>query len=145
MSKALSRLTRQGKDLSDLILSANYQVMADRAAAILVASDLDNALERTILTRMISLNRTQYEELFVNNAPLASFSAKIRMAHALGIIGKQVRIDLDCIRPIRNAFAHARKAIHFDTPEVAEACKRLTVDRRRVAHEPQQTVATYRA
>jgi hypothetical protein len=44
---------------------------------------------------------------------------------ALGIIGTQIRADLNCVRDIRNAFAHARRAIRFDTPEVAAACESL--------------------
>jgi hypothetical protein len=44
---------------------------------------------------------------------------------ALGIFGQQTRADLNCIRDIRNAFAHSRALISFATPEVRDACGQL--------------------
>lgn len=63
--------------------------------------------------------------MFKGDAPLASFSARIRMAYALGIISKEMRADLDAIRDIRNVFAHAQKHITFDTHAVRSACLSL--------------------
>jgi hypothetical protein len=40
------------------------------------------------------------------NAPLGTFSARIKMAHSLGLVTKRQYADLDRLRRIRNAFAH---------------------------------------
>lgn len=40
------------------------------------------------------------------NAPLGTFSARIRMAFAVGLINQNQHDDLDRLRKIRNAFAH---------------------------------------
>jgi hypothetical protein len=47
------------------------------------------------------------------------------MAFALGIIGEQMYKNLDIIRSVRNAFAHSKIPITFETKEVSAACQLL--------------------
>ncbi|MGM4967818.1 MltR family transcriptional regulator [Tardiphaga sp. 1201_B9_N1_1] len=63
--------------------------------------------------------------LFEGEAPLSSFSAKIKIGYALGLYGKIVRDDLDTIRTVRNAFAHSTVHLDFKTPAVSVVCNRL--------------------
>jgi hypothetical protein len=61
------------------------------------------------------------------------------MAFVLGLIGPETRKDLDYVREIRNAFAHAKNIISFDTPEVVTVCARLKFPTRKLYDGYQQT------
>ena len=99
----------------------------DRAAAIIEVTNLETELENAIRSKMVSLNNTEHGEIFTGQGALATFGARIKIAYALGIFGKQTRKDLETIRAIRNAFAHCRKPLFFHTEEVAGVCALLTV------------------
>jgi hypothetical protein len=90
-----------------------------RGAAILLATEVENRLQVTIERRLtISDSRS----LFGFDSPVGTFDAKMRMAHALDIIGPVTYGNLYCIKQIRNAFAHARIPISFDTKEISDVC-----------------------
>src|SRR5262249_7079581 len=55
---------------------------------------------------------------FSSMALLSRFAAKIDIAYALKIINDDLLGDFHAIRAIRNAFAHARKTVHFGSPEL---------------------------
>jgi DNA-binding MltR family transcriptional regulator len=74
---------------------------------------------------MVGLSKEEGDRLFVGSAPLSSFSAKIQVAYAIGLIGPKATHDLDRIREIRNAFAHAKVSITFDTDAVANTINGL--------------------
>ena len=98
---------------------------SDRGAAVLGASLLDGALEAALLTKCRKLTESEQKDMFGPDAPLGSFSAKIRAGYALRLFGPLTRTELDAIREVRNAFAHTRRRIYFTTPEVAAVCKRI--------------------
>src|SRR5262249_17154159 len=52
-------------------------------------------------------------------------SRKITIAAAFEIIGKITQENLRLIRHVRNAFAHAKIPITFNTPEVSAVCADL--------------------
>jgi DNA-binding MltR family transcriptional regulator len=54
-----------------------------------------------------------------DDRPLGTFSSRIKIAYALGIIGGKSRHDLDIVGNIRNAFAHGMRDLAFDTKEIA--------------------------
>jgi hypothetical protein len=56
---------------------------------------------------------------------LATFSAKIQFGYALSIYDAHFTGELDRIREIRNAFAHARKPLRFKRKAVSDVCKSL--------------------
>jgi hypothetical protein len=94
----------------------------DRGVAILAATVTEDLLRHLLLRRMVALKSSEAGDLFGAMAPLSSFAAKIRVAHAFDIIGQKAKADLELMREIRNAFAHVRRAITFETPAIAEAC-----------------------
>lgn len=59
------------------------------------------------------------------NAPLGTFSARIEICHALGLIEDIERNDCDCIRRIRNEFAHKVLTASFMTQKVSDLCSNL--------------------
>ena len=97
--------------------------MTDQTAALVFGALLERSLERAVLSRMTRLNADFKKQIL--NFPLNSFRAKIIIGHALALYGKETFIELDYIRQIRNAFAHAVHNIKFSTPIVASSCKKL--------------------
>jgi hypothetical protein len=96
-----------------------------RSAAIVAAAYLEDVATLTLLTKMVPLSNNEHDSLFSGSAPLSPFSAKIQMLYAMGIIGKKIKHDLEAIKEIRNAFAHAKMSIDFDTPAIAAKLKGL--------------------
>jgi hypothetical protein len=99
---------------------AEVKSQSDRGTAIIAGSVMEELTELVILKRLIELSGERKDALFDKmGAPLSSFSAKIEMAYALGIIVNEFRLALHLIREIRNKFAHRIEALTFDHPEVA--------------------------
>lgn len=91
-------------------------------------------LERAIDLNFLLLSRKKDNALFRDKgAPLSSFSAKIAVAHALGIFDDEYRDQLDRFRAIRNTFAHAIRPFDFNEPTIATEC--LKLDPRRLMNE----------
>jgi DNA-binding MltR family transcriptional regulator len=59
------------------------------------------------------------------NAPLGTFSARIKMAYCLGLITKRQHADLDQLRRIRNEFAHNWEPMSFDDQKIAAHIRAL--------------------
>lgn len=58
------------------------------------------------------------------NAPLGTFSARIKATHALGLIRDREHKDLELMRHIRNQFAHNMFAT-FSDAAISDRCKQL--------------------
>lgn len=80
---------------------------------ILLATVIEDMLEATLRNKMSKLSPDEDARLFGPDAPLGSFSAKIRMAHALGMLGREQMRMCDVLREMRNACAHSRRSISF--------------------------------
>lgn len=89
----------------------------DRGAAILVATAVENSLQFAI-SQYMKLSMNGARELFGERAPLSDFFAKILLDHRLGMYEHQTRRNLDTIRHVRNAFAHAQVPISFKESEI---------------------------
>lgn len=77
----------------------------DRATVILVAAKLDLILYQILQKHLIPIPGSK-DELFDNDGPLSTFSAKIKMTYRLGLINNLFSRSLHLIRKIRNDFAH---------------------------------------
>ncbi|MCH7539863.1 MAG: hypothetical protein IH999_05625 [Proteobacteria bacterium] len=102
-----------------------YADMTDQATALVLCAMVERSLERSILSRMVRMKRKDRLDLFEGLAPIATMSAKIKIATSLGIIGPSAISDLESIKNIRNQFAHSFHPIRFDTKSVAVECKLL--------------------
>jgi hypothetical protein len=99
----------------------------DRGAAILLACNVEICL-RFAIDRNLTIGTEAHKELFhIGGAPLRSFEAKIRIGYNMGLYRDQTKHNLDCIKGIRNAFAHAVIPIKFETPEVKAVCDTMTM------------------
>lgn len=103
----------------------------DRTTAIMGATFVEYGLQVAITRRMPSdADDPEFKYLFGTDtefAPLSDFSSKIKMARALGIISKDEKSQIDCIRSIRNAFAHTMSPISFQTGEIASFFEDLKI------------------
>jgi hypothetical protein len=98
----------------------------DRAAGITAASYLESSLEETLIYRLRKIGADSVAEIFRGDAPLATFAAKIKFGFSIGLLGARTRADFDCIREIRNAFAHSKLRATFETSEIQLTCWQIT-------------------
>jgi len=93
----------------------------DRGAIILATTAFEDQLEQALLAVFRPLNSAEKTELFGFEAPLRSFSAKIRLAYALGILDKSKKRVADTVRIMRNTCAHAGQATSFGDKALMQA------------------------
>ena len=105
---------------------SEIQEQTDRGAAIIAAAFLDARLEEVILSQLPQSGQPT-DRLFSGNAPIGSFSAKIDMVFAMGLIGLNTHRDLTLMRKIRNEFAHHFGAISFGTPSIRSQCSEIWI------------------
>ena len=87
-----------------------------RGAILISTSLIDTLLAGTIREKMVKLSKADEEDIFYGgNAPLSSFSSRIKVAFALGVFGNKMRHDLDSLRSIRNQFAHTVERMDLET------------------------------
>ena len=107
----------------------------DRGCALFASSYLDKGLS-DLLYCALAADKKIENDLFEGNAPLASFSARIKMAFYLGKISKVERRDLDLIRKIRNEFAHNADAIDFYEGKIKNQCAELSFSYHNKDYQP---------
>lgn len=77
----------------------------DRAAVILGAAKIDMLLLQ-ILDKFLLPNPNSEDDLLEGDAPLGTFSARIKACHRLGLIDSHFTKLLNTFRRLRNGFAH---------------------------------------
>jgi hypothetical protein len=100
------------------------QPESDDATVVITASTLlEKLLEFAVVLHFGPMpSMTDMRLLFDYPGPLSSFSAKINLCAALGIITPQVRKDLDLIRDTRNRFCHTLFKKSFEDSDIAKNC-----------------------
>ena len=98
---------------------------SDRAAVIILAAFLDDALQFLLTKKMRPLNDEEFKKTFSSSSPLGPFSARIDMSYLLGGIDEDLRDRLHDLREMRNACAHSKRPISFENSELANVCKRF--------------------
>jgi hypothetical protein len=104
---------------------------SDRAVIIMFASAIEDCLEERLLGMMPTASgasktaKDEREALFGFGGPLASFSNKINLAKALGLINSATGKSLHTLRSIRNQAAHAQTEITFTTPQISDSLLNL--------------------
>lgn len=87
-------------------LRDEFDKESDRAAVILVASLIDECLTALLKGHLVPIAQSQDALFDSATAPLATFSAKIDMAHRVGLLSAKLCRDIHLVRKIRNSFAH---------------------------------------
>jgi len=114
------------------VLQDEYADESDRACVILAGVLLDEALAVLLKVSLIP-NPSGEDTLFSGAyAPLSTFSARIDMAHRLGLIDSNFARSLHLVRKIRNEFAHNVTGCDFKDGAVlnrlAELGRAISVD-----------------
>ena len=122
--KAYTRV-QYGSDEQEAEALKDLTDESDRGSIILSATGLEDLLEQTIGMRMPNLatDVAARKEMFGANGVVSTFSQKIFMAYALGIIDKPLRKKIDLVREIRNGCAHGRLPLSFERKELQDVCK----------------------
>lgn len=91
---------------------------SERASVILAAAMLEQALEVLLRARLVPV-AVRDDPLFDGAyAPISTLSAKIDIAHRIGLISTSWARDLHLIRKIRNEFAHNVTGCSFDNATI---------------------------
>jgi hypothetical protein len=123
--KTLKDLMRS-YDLSSIsIISKEFHTSSDRSSAILLSAFVERMLELNITLRLPRRDEASLDRLTGRDGPLNSLFSTTQLAYAMGIISYDVRNELDCIRKVRNVFAHSAMDVDFTTPAISNECKKL--------------------
>jgi hypothetical protein len=118
LQKEIPSNTDVGRRLAKALVAVDYE------AAMLSANLLEYMLKQAITTKFILLGKDHLESIFSDggNGPLSTFSAKIKLAYALGIVSAETRVQIERIREVRNHFAHHKDKVSFKHPSVISVC-----------------------
>lgn len=117
-----------------------FQGETDRGAALVGAALIDSRLER-LLCSHLAVEEVAADLITLNNAPLGTFSARIKLSYALGLITEIEFKEAETIRRVRNEFAHSVHGLDFNGQKVAALCRNLkanTPDGKRFDENPRQ-------
>jgi DNA-binding MltR family transcriptional regulator len=126
--KTLKDLRKEIPSTNDVMSRlAAAQRASDYEAAILSASLLEYMLMQAIVSKLIPLGRDHLNSLFFDggNAPLSTFSAKIKLSYALGIVSSETRLQIERVNDLRNHFAHHKDRASFDEESVKVECSKF--------------------
>lgn len=129
MVRSLRHLTRNFEETDHIDQNPDFAralkrlpALVPRETAIVGVHLVEIMLERGLRRRFSHLTKKELQELFEGFGPLSSFSAKIKVAYAIGMIPSSVKKDLEIMKEIRNAFAHSFTKLDFNQPDIREIC-----------------------
>jgi len=126
--KQLAKMIPSDNDVVSVISSLLSQdtPFADYATAVISVSLLERCIKNAMLGRFVDLSTDEESRLFVGEeAPLGSFSARIKVGYAIYLFGPKTRDELETIRAIRNFFAHSHSPVSFADKDVNAECMKL--------------------
>lgn len=95
----------------------NFNKESDRGAALSVAAVLEDHLAE-IIKSFLKDSRSSHKLLDGFNAPIGTFSSKILLAHALGLIQDDEFEQIELLRRIRNKFAHTWEHLNLESNSI---------------------------
>ena len=117
-----------------------FQKETDRGAALVGAALIDTRLEALLRSHFIK-SKVVEDLIEGGNAPLATFSSRIKFAYALGLITQLEFAECEIIRRVRNSFAHSVQGLTFQEQKLSNLCNNLkanTPDGKRFDGNPRQ-------
>jgi|ERR1035438_1272613 DNA-binding MltR family transcriptional regulator len=107
-----------------LTFRASLSEETDRGCALMAAAYLDDQLKQLLRYVMVD-DQVVVDELLRAAGPFGTFSTRIDVCFALGLLPPMARRDLHLIRKIRNDFGHTAKPLTFDEAAISARCKEL--------------------
>ena len=98
---------------------------SDGGHVILAVAAVAQLLEVLLLAYLPKLSDEHATLLFSDRGPLGHFLAKAKLALALGLIESETYQDLKGAQRVRNAFAHPRGLLRFNSPKVDTVFKSI--------------------
>jgi hypothetical protein len=123
--RELSRRAPSGTEFLAALLQLERPDVPDMLGAVLGASVVEYALEEAIRLRLKLDDAETWSRMIDSTGPLRDFHTKIITGFALGIFSEEIRLNLNLVRDIRNAFAHSRMDLRFDNPTLVNALTRI--------------------
>lgn len=120
----LSRLTPTPEEVAQLFPLMDSE--SDRGCALVAGCFLETAVQMSIESNLIEEKAVVNAVFEGATAPASSFSAKIKIASALGMFGPVTAQRIGVVKDIRNAFAHALSPLYFDHPTITVYCRKLS-------------------
>jgi len=111
-------VTTKPEEHWDDIFKEEFKKESDRACVIVSVAMLDRALETILKARLVPTSSSEDNLIEVAYAPISTFSARIGLAHRVGLISAKFCRDLHTIRKIRNDFAHNITGCNFEDSTV---------------------------
>ena len=121
----LSRIdptTEQASALAEVLARNDQPIVTAVLGQALIEYDLEQLLRR-ILKRQDSVT---WGRMTSEYGPYGTFAQKITAGYALGLYGEAVYQNLNIVRNIRNAFAHAKFLLDFDHADVISELKEVS-------------------
>jgi hypothetical protein len=110
------------------LLTRSLRDLDDRGLVLSLAAFAEEALGELLKAFMTPSEATsQLLEGF--NAPLGTFSSRIKAAYSIGLITKEQFLDLERLRKIRNEFAHSWRPIDITKPKIASLIDGMSFSR----------------
>lgn len=109
------------KEFSPFLETHNSE--SHRGSVLVCCSFLDEQL-KDIIDAFLLDGSDKNEILEGFNAPIGTFSARIKMAHCLGLISDEEKNDCEVLRKIRNEFAHNHRT-SFKDQKLIDLCGNL--------------------
>lgn len=106
-----------------------FQKESDRASAILGVCYLDKCVD-TLLKYYFISDSKYISKNIIGSTPgvvLDSFSKKVKVAYAVGLLRQEEFDDLESIRKIRNDFAHGLHGLSFESQTIRDKCQNLKI------------------
>lgn len=103
---------------------------SDRARVIVVACWMEEFLKVKLMNEFSKGNARSRKELFSENRPFATFSAKINAAFCAGWIDHDVHHDIQVNRKPRNVYAHSYNPVSLDAADTRRLVESLRVPHR---------------
>lgn len=97
----------------------------DRGLILSLAAFAEEALGRLIEAFMLPVQASK-DLLAGFNAPLGTFSSRIKTSYALGLINEEQFKDLEYLRKIRNEFAHAWEHVSLSQEKLASMARNMS-------------------
>ena len=98
----------------------------DRSLVVLSATRIEDALKQKLLDALPRMTNKLEMALFDIMKPISTFSSKIDLGEALGVVDSYFAKRLHTLREMRNGCAHSSKHISFQTPVLEEVSRTLT-------------------
>ena len=113
--EALEEATKGSYDVVAAKIDASLKHESDRGCVIFGAALVDESLEDLLRAhfRQAPDDAKLINSLFQRYAPLATFSGKLQIAYAFGIVPRRLRDMIELVRRLRNDFAHESGPLGF--------------------------------